>query len=512
MNQAVKIELESADPAEIAIDGNENAPLPDANLALLLELERGRVKGLVQAGKLTDVVISDQNEKIAELSAELELNSRATSTLRGEVASLTMELTTAKAKLAGQEKLLARLGGATAEATSAALQAKQQALDMLGQQVVELEERVVELEGLLATAQEQAKAAGDASGRAADANARLRHSEEQREALAAEGIRLLRDCKALRDDLDKALSENEVLTQELEKVRAALSRADVAKKNALDAQAAQFSEQIRGMTAVADGMAVISKSELAALRNKAKQADDLQEDLNRTQTKLDGVNEVMGAYRTKINHLEQLVESAGVAEERAAGLLKEMHGRYMAAKLDLDYTLMAMRMFNNQPEYKSDSGRLTIMSLDPKHLQSEDRHTIHPNTPLCWWNTKGGLGCVTMLSAEPAEDGEHYLIFPSFSATIPGVEGVVDIAKAVMPPKEEWPAIIEHMKKLDSAQMTRAMDAGHEAATRFAHLSNPDALPVIAASEDARRWREGRAAKRAAQTARAKTAKRKGRK
>lgn len=467
----------------------------------------------IEKDKLTDIIITDQNERIAELSAELELQGVTTSTLREEVVSLTMELATSRAKLAGQEKLLARLGGADTEVSSAALQAKQKALDALGNRVVELQDQVEKLEGLLATAQEQAKAAGDAAGRAADANARLKHSEEQREALAAEGIRLLRDCKALRDDLDKALSENEVLTQELEKVRAALSRADVAKKNALDAQAAQFGEQIRGMTAVADGMAVISKSELAALRNKAKQADDLQEDLNRTQTKLDGVNEVMGAYRTKINHLEQLVESAGVAEERAAGLLKEMHGRYMAAKLDLDYTLMAMRMFNNQPEYKSDSGRLTIMSLDPKHLQSEDRHTIHPNTPLCWWNTKGGLGCVTMLSAEPAEDGEHYLIFPSFSATIPGVEGVVDIAKAVMPPKEEWPAIIEHMKKLDSAQMTRAMDAGHEAATRLAYLSNPDALPVIAASEDARRWREGRAAKRATQTARSnKAAKRKGRK
>ncbi|WP_279448518.1 hypothetical protein [Aeromonas hydrophila] len=220
--------------------------LPEANLSILLEMERQRAAELIRVGKLTDVVIQDKDERIAELSAELDFQGGIVAGLRGELATATTELTIARAKLAGQERLLARLGSQATEASSVALQAKQQVLDSMGLQVVELQSKVDELEGLLAVAQQEVAAAGDAAGRAADANARLVHSEEKREALAAEGIRLLRDCSALRQDLDKVQSDNEILTQELDKARAALSRADVAKKNALDAQAAQFGEQIRG--------------------------------------------------------------------------------------------------------------------------------------------------------------------------------------------------------------------------------------------------------------------------
>ncbi len=157
------------------------------------------------------------------------------------------------------------------------------------------------------------------------------------------------------------------------------------------------------------------------------------------------------------------------------------------------------------------SAGLTIMALDSGALKSADSHTIHPNTPLCWWNTKGGLGCVTMLSAEPADDGEHYLIFPSFSATIPGVEGVVDVAKAVMPPEEEWPAIIEHMQALDSAKMKKAMDEGDLAAKRYSHLVNPDAIHVITEAERARHRRTVIAAKKTVSATKS-SSKRKGRK
>lgn len=466
----------------------------------------------IEKDKLTEIIIDDLNAKVAEGEAEIEFHQRAASSLRGEVARLTAELTTTGAKLAGQQRLLDRLGGESAEASSAALQAKQEALELVGAQVVELQAQVADLETKLAAALAEVKATGDAAGRAADANARLKHSEEIRERLTASMAELQGSCKELREKVETLTADNGNQARELQQVKAGLARADVAKKNALEAQAAQFAEQNRQMTTVAEGMALISKAELAELRNQAKRVPELVEELDRMTKKNDGTNEVLGAYRSKINNLEQLVESAGVAEERAAGLLKEMHGRCMAYKLDLDYALMALRMFNNQPEYKSDTGRLTIMALSPDHLQSADSHTIAKNTPLCWWNTKGGLGCVTMLSAEPNEDGEHYLIFPSFSATIPGVDGVVDVAKAVMPPEEEWPAIIEHMQAMDSAKMTKAMDAGDLAAKRYAHLENPEAIGIIAEAENERHRREARSSRRANQIARSSASKRKGRK
>lgn len=464
----------------------------------------------IEKDKLTEIIINDLSAKVAEGEAEIELHRGTAISLRGEVARLTAELTTASARLAGQQRLLTRLGGESAEASSAALQAKQEALELVGAQVVELQAQVADLEANLAVALAEVKATGDAAGRAADANARLKHSEEIRECLVAAGAELQRNYEALCVKVEGLTADQANLSRELQLARDGLARADVAKKNALDAQAAQFAEQRQQLTTVADGMTAISKSELASLRNLAKQVPDLEAALERANTKNDGTNEVLGAYRSRINHLEQCQAASEVAAERAAGLLKEMHGRCMAHKLDLDYTLMALRMFNNQPEYKSDSGRLTIMALSPEHLQSAESHTIDRNTPLCWWNTKGGLGCVTMLSAEPNEDGEHYLIFPSFSAKIDGVDGVVDVAKAVMPPKEEWPAIIEHMQALDSAQMTKAMDAGHEAALRYAHAVNPEALSVIAGAEHERKVREARAARRTNKIAR--VSKRKGRK
>lgn len=466
----------------------------------------------IEKDKLTEIIIDDLNAKVAEGEAEIELHRGTAVSLRGEVARLTAELTTAGAKLAGQQRLLARLGGESAEASSAALQAKQEALELVGAQVVELQAQVADLETQLAAALAEVKATGDAAGRAADANARLKHSEESRERLTVSMGELQGNCNELREKVEALTTGNDSLARELQQVKASLARADVAKKNALEAQAAQFAEQHRQMATVADGMAVISKAELAELRNQAKRVPGLVEELDRVNEKNNGTNEVLGAYRSRINHLEQRVESMAAAEERASGLLKEMHGRCMAHKLDLDYALMALRMFNNQPEYKSETGRLTIMALNTDGLQSAEHHTIAPNTPLCWWNTKGGLGCVTMLSAEPNEDGEHYLIFPSFSAKIDGVDGVVDVAKAVMPPKEEWPAIIEHMQAMDAAKMIKAMDDGDLAAKRYAHLENPEAIGIIAEAEHERRRREARNSRRSNQIARSSASKRKGRK
>lgn len=465
----------------------------------------------IEKDKLTEIVIDDLKVRAAEAEAEVAICRGSIVTLRGEVATLTTELSTSRARLAGQERLLARLGGESAEASSVALQAKQEALDALSAQLVEQQDLVAELERKLIAADQEVRAFGDAAGRAADANARLIHSEDSRKRLESELGEAVSTIAELRAKVEALATENGRLTREWKQASDGLARADVAKKNALEAQAAQFAEQSRQMSVVADGMSVVSKSELAELRRLAKRVPDLEAALGRAETKADKLNGVMGSYRAKINELEQANASREATEERAADLLKEMHGRCMANKLDLDYALMALRMFNNQPEYKSDSGRLTIMALDSGALQSADSHTIHPNTPLCWWNTKGGLGCVTMLSAEPADDGEHYLIFPSFSATIPGVEGVVDVAKAVMPPEEEWPAIIEHMKALDSAKMKKAMDEGDLAAKRYSHLVNPDALPVITEAERARHRRTVIAAKKTVSATKS-SSKRKGRK
>ncbi|MGL5303263.1 MAG: hypothetical protein ACRC9M_06635, partial [Aeromonas sp.] len=313
-------------------------------------------------------------------------------------------------------------------------------------------------------------------------------------ALTTERDKLVSHVSAISGSLDKARSENGSLTKDLELARASLARADVANKNALDAQAATFAEQHKSMTAVADGMVMIPKSEALALRKDAKELGATQAKLATQAKKLDGVTSVLGAYRTKINNLEQLLEASTRSEERAGGLLKEMAGRCELYKCDLDYAMMAMRMFNQQPEYKSDTGRLTIMALSPEHLQSEDILTISPNTPLCWWNTKGGLGCVTMLSAGVNENGERFLIFPSFAVAFPGLEETVDIVKEVMPPEDEWPAIIEHMSKLDSAEMTKAMDAGSDLAERYAAVANPNAKTVIRDAQLAKLHRETTAA------------------
>ncbi|MGL5480350.1 MAG: hypothetical protein ACRDC7_00540 [Aeromonas veronii] len=472
MNQAVKIELESGDPAEIAIGGNESAPLPDANLALLLELERGRVKGMVQAGKLADVVISDQNEKIAELSAELELNSRAASTLRGEVASLTMELTTAKAKLAGQERLLARLGGAATEATSAALQTKQQALDMLGQQVVDLQERVVELEGALAAAQAQVKATGDAAGRAADANARLKHSEEQREALAAEGIRLLRDCKALRDDLDKALSENEALTQELQQSRAALSRADVAKKNALDAQAAQFeeirrqeqAEQAKGSA----GMVLISPAELELLRSRSNEWEALTSSNGSLKAAAENATAIANSCRERLHTVEADLS-------RSAELVKRQGERIAEQQLEvLAHRYMVHAVFI-APIYQSRSGTLRLMSADPASIHPGLEGATKPGRPICIWISRRGMSSLVWLAAEPDANGNTKLSFPA----VPNSEQEAVLVDSCLPPEDEREAIANAIEAVDSVAMRNAFDEAAATAEVLAALHSPEAAQKV---------------------------------
>ncbi|ENC6657638.1 hypothetical protein ABKY47_002087 [Aeromonas hydrophila] len=465
MNQAVTIALENDIPTGVTVGGNENEPLPSANLALQLELERGRVKGMVQAGKLTDIIIADQNEKIAELSAELELYSLTASTLRGEVANLTMDLTTSRAKLAGQEKLLTRLGGA---ASSAALQAKQEALDMLGQKAVELQERVVELEGLLDAAHKQVEAAGDAAGRAADANARLVHSEEKREALAAEGIRLLRDCGALRQDLDKVQSDNEALTQELDKARAALSRADVAKKNALDAQAAQFGEQMRGMTVVADGMAVISRSELELLRSRSNEWEALVSSNGSLKTAADNATAIANTCRERLHVVEGELSRSTELVKRQGERIAEQHLEVMAHRYMVHAVFIA-------PIYQSRSGTLRLMSADPASIHPGLEGATKPDRPICIWISRRGMSSLVWLAAEPDANGNTKLSFPA----VPNSEQEAVLVDSCLPPEDEREAIANAIEAIDSAAMRDALDQSAATAEVLAALHSPDAAKKV---------------------------------
>lgn len=470
MNQAVKTASENDAPAETIV----NEPLPAANLALQLELERGRVKGMVQAGKLTDVIITDQNEKIAELSAELELQSVTASTLRGEVASLTMELTTSRAKLAGQERLLARLGGAASEASSATLQAKQEALDMLGRRVVELQDQVAKLEGLLATAQAQVKATGDASGRAADANARLKHSEEQRESLAAEGIRLHRDCRALRQDLDKALSDNEALTQELEKVRAALSRADVAKKNALDAQAAQF-EEIRRQDQAEHakgtaGMALISPVELELLRSRSNEWEVLVSSNGALKAAADNATAIANSCRERLHTVEADLS-------RSAELVKRQGERIAEQQLEvLAHRYMVHAVFI-APIYQSRSGTLRLMSADPASIHPGLEGATKPGRPICIWISRRGMSSLVWLAAEPDANGNTKLSFPA----VPNSEQEAVLVDSCLPPEDEREAIANAIEAIDSVAMRNAFDESAATAEVLAALHSPEAAKLVEA-------------------------------
>lgn len=444
------------------------AELPEANLSILLEMERQRAAELIRVGKLTDVVIQDKDERIAELSAELDFQGGIAAGLRSELATATTELTIARARLAGQERLLARLGSQATEASNVALQAKQQVLDSMGRQVVELQSKVDELEGLLAVARQEVAAAGDAAGRAADANARLVHSEEKREALAAEGIRLLRDCCALRQDLDKVQSDNEVLTQELDKARAALSRADVAKKNALDAQAAQFGEQIRGMTAVADGMAVVSKSELELLRSRSNEWEALVSSNGSLKAAADNATAIANTCRERLHVVEGDLSRSTELVKRQGERIAEQHLEVLAHRYMVHSVFIA-------PIYQSASGTLRLMSADPASIHPGLENATKPGRPICLWVSRKGMSSLVWLAAEPDADGNNKLSFPA----LPGSDQEAVLIDSCLPPEEEREAVANAIEAVDAVAMREAYDSSAATAEVLAALHSPEAAKKV---------------------------------
>lgn len=451
----------------------------------------------IEREKLIEHIISDLSSDLAAARTELELRQREITAMAEDMAQREMEAAKNQAKLIGQEKVIARLEVSAGAATTAALQAKQAALDALTAECADLMARVAVLEAELSESQAALAAAGDASGRAADAFARLNHSEAKREELNSRLSDMERDCTELREKLARSQGDLAAVRHELSRANESLARAEVAKKNALAAQSAQFAEREQQTAQARNqetaGMMLVSKTEWKELKELPQSLARL----TKEKDKLTLENKKLGEYRSRINELEQQQKSHEAVCERSKMLLDEMYGRHQSTKMDLDYTLMLLRMFNNQPEYKSKTGRLTIMALGTDQIVLPDDQAVHDNVPVCWWNTRGGMGCIVMLSATPNEDGEDFLIFPSFAAYIEGVDGAVDIAKAVMPPKDEWPAIIEHMKKLDSAAMTKMMDQANAAAIEYSRLANPEAQAAILNAAKSRLAREQEARRRA---------------
>ncbi|WP_270820429.1 hypothetical protein [Aeromonas sp. Y311-2] len=447
-----------------------------------LEIERER---------LIDHIITHQYRDLAALRSELGVREQLLAAATSKLSSLDGELAIERATSEGRQKVIERLTLESGSANSEAVQAKQATIERLAGECADLRARIGELERELAASKEGAAAAGDASARAADAYARLAHVEARRDELAASLQSEQTDKNHLAVQLKDRQAKLATAEREVRQLRDSLAVADRGKQNALAALETRLREahalELQAVRSEYDGVAAVDQKELTTLRRQAKQVPDLEREIARLQEKCDGLLATNKTYKGNIKKLEAEQESFARTMEKAQNMLTVVNGHYAQARRDVDYAYMSLRAFNNQPEYKSDSGRLTIMSLHPGHIQSTDNETIHPDKPICWWNTPRGLGCVVMYSAAPRDDdGEHYLIFPSFSVTVAGVDETIDIAKAVMPPKDEWPAIIEHFKQMSAKEMQVAMEHSEAAAIAYTEMKNPDAEAKILAMLRAR--------------------------
>jgi len=416
--------------------------------------------------------IMDSLERTAnEATAERDALAIELTVAKSRVATLVTKSLTHEAELSAKQRLIEQLAARTAAAGE--VEELQAAAAILSEQLIEqraiVEEQAAKLEKLMGVNER----ATDASSQVADLTARLNHATSKQKQLEND-LSAARLAAAHEQSRVNQLAEELLDTaKRLKQAESSLAVADKAKQNALAAQKTQLEDQFRGSTR-------IESDELKELRQKAAELVAVRADLDNARDAL------AQAHQKAEHHGEQLAEKNRVIDEltelnheldftcsQTKSVMDEQHLLLQDRKRRLDFAELTVQYLNQQAIYKNDHGRLSIMSLNPDHIKSTDHHEIHPNKPICWWGNNNGLACVVMVSAEPDETGDHYLIFPSLFVEFNGEEK--NMMNIVMPPKETWDEITSVMMQLDSAEMLDVMARGEAAANIYAATRNPDA-------------------------------------